>query len=69
MIKLWLALSAFAAASADVALRWPGTSATALAMLLFGPLIFGMVWLTVRGISPEDASAEASRESSSRRSN
>jgi hypothetical protein len=68
MIKVWLALSAFAAASADVAFRWPGTSATALAMLLFGPLVFGIVWLTVRGMNPEDVSAQASSEHSSSRS-
>lgn len=48
-MKVLLALSAFTAASADVAFRWPDSSATTLAALLFGPLVFGIVWLTVRG--------------------
>ena len=48
-MKFLLALSAFTAASADVAFRWPDSAATTLAALLFGPLVFGIVWLTVRG--------------------
>ena len=53
-MKILLALSAFTAASADVAFRWPDSAATTLAALLFGPLVFGIVWLTVRGASVED---------------
>ena len=48
-MKVLLALSAFTAASADVAFRWPDSAATTLAALLFGPLVFAIVWLTVRG--------------------
>ncbi len=48
MIKILLALSAFTAASADVAFRWPDSAATTLAAILFGPLVFAIVWLTVR---------------------
>jgi hypothetical protein len=53
-MKVLLALSAFTAASADVALRWPDSAATTLAALLFGPLIFAIVWLTVRGSQAKD---------------
>ena len=48
-MKFLLALGAFTAASADVAFRWPDSAATTLAALLFGPLVFAIVWLTVRG--------------------
>jgi hypothetical protein len=48
IMKVLLALSAFTAASADVAFRWPDSGATTLAAILFGPLVFAIVWLTVR---------------------
>ena len=47
-MKILLALSAFTAASADVAFRWPDSAATTLAAILFGPLVFAIVWLTLR---------------------
>lgn len=53
-MKVLLALSAFTAASADVAFRWPDSSATTLAAILFGPLVFAIVWLTVRGSEARD---------------
>ena len=53
-MKFLLALSAFTAASADVAFRWPDSAATTLAALLFGPLVFGIIWLTVRGAGKAD---------------
>jgi hypothetical protein len=63
-MKVLLALGAFTAASGDVAFRWPDSSAATLAALLFGPLVFGIVWLTVRGAQARDEkSGEAIRES------
>ncbi|HEX4739528.1 MAG TPA: hypothetical protein VH331_18420 [Allosphingosinicella sp.] len=56
-MKVLLALSAFTAASGDVAFRWPDSSATTLATLLFGPLVFGIVWLTVRGSAASERKA------------
>lgn len=55
MIKILLALSAFTAASADVAFRWPDSAATTLAAILFGPLVFAIVWLTVRRAEAPEA--------------
>jgi hypothetical protein len=56
VIKILLALSAFTAASADVAFRWPDSTATTLAAILFGPLVFAIVWLTVRRSDAPDRS-------------
>ena len=58
-MKILLALSAFTMASADVAFRWPDSAATTLAAILFGPLVFAIVWLTVRG-----ADSRAAKEGS-----
>ena len=63
-MKALLALSAFTAASADVAFRWPDSSGTTLAAILFGPLVFAIVWLMVRGgdaKSEEDGNESAGR--------
>ncbi|HEX5182218.1 MAG TPA: hypothetical protein VFW19_03590 [Allosphingosinicella sp.] len=58
-MKAMLALSAFTAASADVAFRWPDSSATTLAAILFGPLVFAIVWLVVRGAEARERRSEA----------
>ncbi|HEY1604892.1 MAG TPA: hypothetical protein VGF77_04780 [Allosphingosinicella sp.] len=58
-MKAMLALSAFTAASADVAFRWPDSSATTLAAILFGPLVFAIVWLVVRRDEVRERSSEA----------
>jgi hypothetical protein len=60
-MKVLLALSAFTAASADVAFRWPDSAATTLAALLFGPLVFAIVWLTVRVPRAQDEGDEGAR--------
>jgi hypothetical protein len=59
MMKLLLALTAVAAAFADAAFRWPEASGSSLALLLLGPLVFLIVWLTVRAATVLDEPGEA----------
>ena len=53
-MKLLLVLIPLAAASGDAAFRWPESAGSSLALLLLGPLVFSIVWLTVRAATAVD---------------